>query len=151
MKLYKHIASMLIFSMLTIIFVGCESEESYYQFRQDLQNVVTVSVCSYDLGTGTCTKIIDLNTEDRTALINILSTMKCKRYFPGDHPRDYGPLVITLTYADEEIELIGLTNIGWITPDGKRWLSDFYFEEREVYDLICKFVDLSLLPDIYLE
>ena len=107
-----------------------------------------MSVFSHDPYTRTRTLITDLEAEDGKALTNELATMKCGKYWPGDHYRRYGPLMITLTYTDGEIELIGTHNIGWITPDGVQCQSNYYFDEKEVYDLICRFVDPEMLPDL---
>ena len=148
MKLQKHIASILILAMLMVVFVGCENKEYFYDFRQDLENVEKVSIFSNDPETDTRTLITDLEEGNGKELTNILATMKCGKYFPGDHPRHYGLLIIALTYTDGETELIGLYNTGWVAPDGVKYLSSYYFDEKEVYDLICRFVDPEMLPDM---
>lgn len=148
MKLQKHIASILILAMLMVVFVGCENKEYFYDFRQDLENVEKVSIFSNDPETDTRTLIVDLEEPDAKELTSILATMKCGKYFPGDHIREYGHLLIALTYTNGEIELIGFYNTGWITPDGVEYLSSYYFDEKEVYDLICRFVDPEMLPDM---
>ena len=148
MKLQKYIASILILAMLMVVFVGCENKEEFYDFRQDLENVEKVSIFANDPETDTRTLITDLEKGNGKELTNILATMKCRKYFPGDHPRYYGLLIIALTYTDGEIELIGLYNIGWVTPDGVEYLTSCYFDDKEVYDLICRFVDPEMLPDM---
>ena len=148
MKFQKCIILVLFFALIIAMIPGCGSGDDYYAFRQDLEHVEKVSVFSYDPETDTRTLIVDLEEPDAKELTSILATMKCGKYFPGDHIREYGHLLIALTYTNGEIELIGFYNTGWITPDGVEYLSNYYFDEKEVYDLICRFVDPEMLPDI---
>jgi hypothetical protein len=129
---------------------GC-SYEGPYSFRQDTSQVEKVEICEYDYTTGTRTLIMQLSEDKAQEMIKELAAMTCSRYGPGDHPREYGQLMICLTYTNNEVELIGISNIGWIDPDGNKHLTDYHFVERELFDLIVEYVNPELMPDVYPE
>lgn len=61
---------------------------------------------------------------------------------------DYGDVVILIYYANNEIEMIGITNIGWISPNGKLDTTDKRFEISAICDVISKYVDAEVLNDV---
>lgn len=135
------------FCAILLVIAGC-SYEGPYTFRQDLSNVGKVEIYEYDYTTGNRTLITELPEPQAQELVAELAGMTCYQYGPGDHPRKYGSLMIGITYTNNEVELIGLTNIGWIEPDGEIHLTDYCFDERVLFDLIVKYVDPALLPDL---
>lgn len=147
MKANKGILVILFCVQLLVIVTGC-SYEGPYTFRQDRSNIEKVEICEYNSATKTRTPIVELAEADAQTLVSELETMQCGQYGPGDHPRNYGRLMICITYADNEVELIGLTNIGWVARDGKLNLSEYCFNEREIFDLILAYTDPELLPDL---
>lgn len=119
-----------------------------YTFRQEVSNIRKVEILTIDDETDTKTVIVQLSDEDGQLLVAELATMTCNRFGPGDHPRRYGQLAIGITYTDGEVEIIGLVNSGFIGADGREGLLDYFFDAKELYTLITKYVDPSLLPDI---
>jgi hypothetical protein len=126
---------------------GCELYEGPYTFRQDQRNIEKIEVCSYDSYNKITTPIVQLSDYEEEQLLLKLSSMECYEFF-GDHPREYGQAVICIHYLDREIEIIGITNIGWITPDGKRAMSSYSFDWVEMQELILSLVDEDDLPEL---
>ena len=62
--------------------------------------------------------------------------------------KDYGDVVICITYYDGEKEVIGITNIGYISPDGKWHLTKEYFDIEDIRGVINKYVDPEILSEI---
>lgn len=150
MRVYKIMCVLLASLLMLALATGCESYSGPYIFwRQDRSNVEKVEICSYDRQTGTRTVIAELPDEDVENILDDISSLQCLEWGPGDHPREYGILLVCITYSDGEIELIGYINIGYITPEGVHGLTPYFiYDGREFYDLICRYVDESLLPDM---
>lgn len=136
--------------VLLLVTTSCEPYNGTYTFfRQDRSNVDKVEICSYDSYTRTRDVIAELSKEDGEELLTAISSLECREYCPGDHPREYGPIMVCITYYDGEIEMIGFTNIGFISPNGVRGMIPYFIGNcRELYDLICDYVDPELLPDL---
>jgi hypothetical protein len=60
---------------------------------------------------------------------------------------DYGDIVILIHYDNNEMEMIGITNIGWISHDGELTTTDKKFDISEICDVIAKYVDADILRD----
>lgn len=143
----KHIVSLILCAILLVAVAGCSYEGSY-AFRQEVSNICKVEILTIDDETDTKNVIVELSDEDGQLLVAELATMTCDRFGPGDHPRRYGQLAIGITYTDGEIEIIGLVNSGFVDTDGREYLLDYFFDAKELYVLITKYVDPSLLPDV---
>lgn len=152
MKISKFFCVILVLLTLLIMQTGCQFYEGPYIFwRQDRSNVEKVEICSYDSYNKTRTVIAELNDNDADELLNEISTLECFSYFPGDHTREYGPIMVCITYSDGEIEMIGFTNIGYIRADGVRCMTTYsitHDNREKLYYMICKYVDPDLLPDL---
>ena len=147
MKVGKRILCICFCMILLFAVEGC-SYEGPYPFRQDADKIEKVEICEYDYTTGTRTLIMQLSEDKAQEMIKELATMKCEKYGPGDHPRNYGLLMICITYTDTEIEMIGLSNIGFVDTKGREGLTNYFFDDKSLYDLIVKYVDPALLPDV---
>lgn len=148
MKLGRVLGSILVLTILLATISGCELYEGPYTFRQDQSNIEKIEVCSYDSYDRVITPIVQLSDYEEEQLLLKLSEMECFEYFPGDHPREYGQAVICIHYLNGEVEIIGITNIGWITPDGKRAMSRYSFDWEEMQELILSLVDEDDLPEL---
>ena len=146
MKASKYFMPALLCVVL-LVAVGCSSEGPY-TFRQDSSKIDKVEIYKIDDQTNTKTAIVQLSDEAGQLLVSELATMTCNRFGSGDHPRRYGQLAIGITYSDGEVEIIGLVNSGFIDVDGKEAILDYFFDAKDLYTLITKYVDPSLLPDV---
>lgn len=135
------------FCVTLLVFVSC-SYAGPYSFRQEASNIERVEIYEIDDQAGTKTSIVQLSAEDGQLLVEELATMTCNRTGPGDHPRGYGRLAIGITYTDGEIEIIGLVNSGFIDAEGREGLLKYFFDAKELYTVITKYVDPDLLPDV---
>jgi hypothetical protein len=126
---------------------GC-SYEGTYPFRQDSSNIEKVEIYEIDYEIDNKKLIVQLAESEGQKLVAELATMKCEKYGPGDHPRNYGLMMICITYTDTEIEMIGLSNIGFVDAEGRKGLTHYFFDAKSLYDLIVKYVDPALLPDV---
>lgn len=146
----KKFCNLFILLMILILMSGCNQYQGKYTFwRQEKTSVQKVEICSYDSYSKERTVIAQLSNDDAQEILDEISNLECSQWGPGDHPREYGPIIICVTYLDGEIEMIGFYNIGYITVDGTRCLTPYFFEDsRAFYLLICKYVEPQLLPDI---
>ena len=133
--------------VVLLVVSGC-SYEGPYPFRQDSSNIERVEIYEIDDQAGTKTSIVQLSAENGQLLVAELATMTCNRAGPGDQPRGYGRLAIGITYTDGEIEIIGLVNSGFIDTEGREGLLKHFFDAKELYTVITKYVDPDLLPDV---
>ena len=151
MKNYVFVGLIVAVLISFVLLSSCadSTDSTYtYSFRQDQSNIEKVEVCAYDSYHDTITPLAELNEQDADALLAEISALPCYKSGFIDFPVSYGEVVISITYFDSEIELIGLTNIGWIKSNGVHCLSRYFFDRRDVCNLILKYVDAELLPDL---
>lgn len=130
--------------------VGCKQYKGPYTlWRQDKSNIEKVEICSYDWKNLTRTTYAEFSDTEAEEIVDRISELECGEYFPGDHPREYGPIQVCIIYSDGEVEIIGFTNIGYISSKGIKYLTPYCIDEpKELYAIICEYVDTELLPDI---
>lgn len=141
----------LIFVAITLLQVstGCDGGPFTYEFRQARSNVEKVEICSYDHYEGTREVLVRLEEADVDALLADIQALPLYKRMAFDTPRDYGDVVIFISYLDGVVELIGLTNFGWIDPDGTQHnLSAKYFEMDDLYLVLVKYVDPDVLSEV---
>lgn len=154
MKTITWILRLLLLVMVLVMLVGCGYYEVPYTFRQDLVNVTKVEICEFDPApndrdASKRKMILQLSKSDAQSITEEISTLKCiEKSVIGYVPQGYGRLAICLTYANGEIELIGMGVNGYITSNGKEYLTNYCNNARDIYDLILKYVDPELLPDL---
>jgi len=130
------------------VLAGCGDYNGPYPFRQDLGNVTRVEIYQYNHALQEQKLIAQLSDSDLQQFLSELDDLHVGTYGMGDHPRSYGLLIICLVYADGEIEKIGLTNIGYITSDGREELTHYLYDAKELFDLLAKYVDSEILSDL---
>lgn len=144
MKRNKRILCIFLCVILLLAVEGC-FYEGPYPFRQDAHNIEKVEIYENDYQTKTL--IVQLEESEGLKLVSEIATMTVRTAGPN-HISDYGRLIIHITYEDGEVEMIGLHNIGFVTAEGRKGLTNYYFDDKSVYDLIAKYVDPALLPDV---
>lgn len=147
MKIRKAIAGVFLIVAVFTTIVACDSYVGTYTFRQEFANVEKIEFCAYEHTTQTRTPILELTGSEAETLLSELSSMACHKLFPGDHPREYGEIIICIYYSDGEVDVIGLTNIGWITPEGEWHLTIYTFDWAEMRDLVERYVPTEYLPE----
>ena len=143
----KRLLTILLFVFFVVITTGCQDKIVSYSMRQSHENIAKIEICSYDDLTQTRIPIVELSENECQQLLAEFSNMTCLQYFPGDHPRDYGSILFCIYYNDGEIEIIGQTNIGWITSDGTWLLTKYTFDWAEMKDLIKRYVPEEFQPE----
>ena len=149
----KTLYAIAIAVVVLMLLSGCENESFTHEFRQDQANIKQVEICAYEHAyeyiDRVLTPIVKLSDEDSNALLNDIRALDCYEYvFPLDTPRNYGDVVICITYYDGETEVIGITNIGYISPDGKWHLTKEYFDIEDIRGVINKYIDPEILSEI---
>lgn len=149
--------------LLSFVYTGCDigsSQPTVHSFRQEYDNVVKIEIASYDHSKRTnkwqaqfvdedCfSLLVQLSDEDCGSLLQDILSLEIKKFYMIDPILDYGDVVILIYYANNEIEMIGITNIGWISPDGKLYTTDKRFEISAICDVISKYVDAEVLNDV---
>ena len=76
-----------------LMLAGCQLYEGPYTFRHELSAVEKVKICTYDRITEEMVPVVELYGEEAQAIVSEFHAMDCTEYFPGDHPRNYGPII----------------------------------------------------------
>ena len=146
MKKRKGICALLLIIVILVSLTGCSSEPFQYTFRQERNNVEKIEICTLDYyNEKTIEPLISLAEEDIDTILSDLSSLECRKLSGLDSPRGYGRIIICIHYLDGEIEVIGTTNIGWITLDGDWHLTMNCFRYPELKTLLLKYVDANVL------
>ena len=133
---------------LSMSLIGCNSKSFSYEFIQDQANIATVAISTLDYESKKMETLITLSEENIGVLINDVKSLKCREFMPIDPLLSYGDVVICITYYNGEIEVIGITNIGYIDLDGNWITTRKYFNIKDICAVISKFVDTKVLSEI---
>jgi hypothetical protein len=134
--------------LLCVAMTGCKEEPFSYSLRQDRRNIDKVAICTYDHGAGTRSVLVELSDGDSDKLVSAICALECHKAFPLDPILSYGDVVICITYLNGEIEIIGIYNIGWITPAGDLNTTLYYFDIQDIRSLIAQYVDSDILAEV---
>ena len=149
--------------LLSLVLAGCDigaSQPTAHSFRQEYDNVVKIEIAAYDHNKRTNTwqgqfvdencfsPLVQLSDEDCGSLLQDILSLEIKKFYMIDPILDYGDVVILIYYTNNEIEMIGITNIGWISPNGELDTTDKRFEISAICDVISKYVDPEVLNNV---
>lgn len=155
-KRIKIWAMVCVLSTLALL-SGCEQKVYQYPFEQVFSNVVKVEVCRYYYATNPendyVTLVTELDSEKAEALLKDISELPCYKHF-GDFPMgSYGEIILYISYANEEAEVVGMVNSASVRIDGEWWVKAYYFDSKHWSAVLTEYVDVDLVPELkkYLE
>lgn len=152
MQVMKKIGCWVLAVAMSILASGCNFVKYSYAYEQSLDNATKVEICRYDYDTKS-TEVIDvLDLDVAFALLSDIASLDCYKPF-GDHSRDYGEIVVYITYANGEAEVIGMVNSATVDLNGKWHIKAYYYDYAQWCAVIVKYIDPQLVPEIepYLE
>lgn len=136
---------------------GCKRKIYQYPFDQGFSNVVKVEVFRYHYATNSeednVTLVTELDLEEAEGLLQDISLLPSYKHF-GDFPMgSYGEIILYVTYANEEAEVIGMVNSASVHLDGEWWVKGYYFDSKQWSTILTEYVDIGLVPELdrYLE
>lgn len=151
MKTHKALSACLLLFSLILTLASCNyqprSQGQTYAFRQEHTNIEKIEICKYDHYARTRTPLAELSQTDMDLLLDDISSLKMDRFPMLDPILSYGDVVIVISYFDGEAEIIGITNIGWSTADGKLHTTKNCFAIKDICAVIAKYVDAEVLAD----
>lgn len=114
-------------------------EGTYPCWRQDSSNIEKVEICAYHWQTHTRTVMYELSDAEQEEIISELRecTFRSTSLPP---PSDFGQYIICLVYYDGEIDVVGLYESGYISPDGSEHRTGYVVEDFDI--IVEKYVDL---------
>lgn len=133
---------------LSVLLMGCNAESFTYEFRQDGENIERVEISTYDHNTKKLTTITSLSKDEIAILLEDIKVLECYEFLPLDPILSYGDVVICITYYNGEREVLGITNIGSISPEGNWTTTRKYFNIEDICDVIGKFADTEVLSEV---
>ena len=147
----KHLRILsIVLSVLIVLMCvsACKIIKYTYSFAQSMEQVETVELCRYDYAAKTITQIKSLDKEDARGLLLDISSMDAYRNF-GDYEReDFGHVVVYVTYQDGAHELIGTWSAAVSDASGNWEIKNNWFESLKWRDVILKYIDASLVPEL---
>jgi len=149
-KKHRVLALLLVCSFL-VPQSGCGMLRFHYEFCQPFDNVVKVEVCQYHHadkpGEQYVTPIADLDLNTAEPMLNEFTAITCRRHF-GDATRDYGEIVLYISYTNGEAEVLGIWNSARVDADGGWHIRGEYFDEDQWYGVLEKYIDSELMAEI---
>ena len=130
-KSIRFLLLLCVFSLVATLF-GCQERMYGYTFAQTTNKVTKVEACWYDHSQFADKRIPDpflvLEGEEAKEIVEDITDTVCFKYQENDeHPDGYGDIVLIITYANGERELLGKLNCANITTDGSWNISGYYF------------------------
>lgn len=138
--------------MALILLPGCQRKSYQYSFDQAFSNVVKVEAFRYHYATNpaddTLTLVTELDLEEAEELLKDISALPSHKHY-GDFPMgSYGEIIIYITYANDEAEVIGTVNCASVYLDGEWWIKGYYFDSQQWSTVLTKYVDIELVPEL---
>ena len=148
MKKKTVLCMVLVAVVLLVTLSGCRQKAYSYSFTQSIDNVVCVEIRKYDYATGATTPLVTLDESTALSLLEDISALDCYKQF-GDYPRDdYSDVVVYISYANGAAEVIGIRNTARVDSEGKWWVSSYYFNDAAWCDVILKYIDSEIVPEL---
>lgn len=145
----KQICVVFLTLVVLVSMMGCVSSDPFqYQFRQDRGQIEKVEICAYYHNEKIIEPLVSLTEDKIDAILSDLSSLECWERGRLDSPRDYGSIIICIRYLDGEIEIIGTSNNGWITPEGDWDLAMTVFRFPDLREVLLKYADAETLAAI---
>ncbi len=145
----KRSLLILVIILVTVFFTGCRSEICIYTFDQDFENVKSVEIRRLDFDTKSTTPIVTLDENSSKLLLEDIAVSPCyKITAPSAVGQDCGSIVVYITYENGEVELIGSGNSVGIDKNGKWKMQRQFFDNSEFADILLKYVDKELVPEL---
>lgn len=142
---------------MLIMCAGCSAFREYrHEFDQPFDNVVKVEIMRYHDAIKEedtyITPITEIDLETAKEMLAEIGELPSYKSL-GDPSKSYGSIIIYITYANGEAEVIGHTSAASITVDGEWWPEVQYFKYVHWYTMLLKYVDPELIPEAeeYLE
>lgn len=152
MQVTQKIKCCVLAAAMIVFISGCNFIKYSYTYEQSLDNATKVEICRYDYDTKSVKVIDELDLDVASALLSDIASLDCYRPF-GDHARSYGEIVIYITYANGEAEVIGMVNSATVDLNGEWHMKAYYYDYAQWCAVIIKYVDRQLVPELepYLE
>ena len=149
MKTVKLTSVLLLIVLFALALTGCGYDKPYYhQFRQPRENVEKVEICTFDeYKIEIIEPIAKLSDTEIDSFLNDISLLEGYKFAMFDPILSYGDLAIVISYTNGEKEIIGLTNIGFLSPDGELTTSSYSYHFEDIIDIMVKYVDKNLLDE----
>ena len=140
---------------ILLLFSGCHQKIVQYSYDQEYQNIVKIEVFRYHYYSDNSKKSEDymsfitaLDLEDGLALLEDIARLPCSKHW-GDFPSEsYGYIVLYISYANGEGEIVGSMNSDSVNTNGKRSLKGYYFDKKQWSEVITKYIDKELVPEL---
>lgn len=147
----KRILALACAIAILAILHGCQRKEYRYTFDQPFSNVVKVEIMRYHYATQTedsyTTTILELDLHTAESLLKEVSELPCYKHFM-DPPTGYGEVILYITYANGEGEVIGFVNSASVREDGIWRRKVYYFNKAQWCEMLLKYVDAELVPEL---
>lgn len=129
---------------------GCKRLAAYsYEFRYAEEEIATVQICALDSKETTSLEtfipLYTLSKEDAHQLLVDVAALECRQWAYPPVDQFYGGVVICVTYANGEGEIIGIENCAYFSEDKTLSIRGDYFDISDIVGVIAKYGDSNVL------
>lgn len=149
MNMNRHLVIWFIIVALIFPLTACDVEKpTAHTFRQERKNVEKVEICTYNHNEGIREPLAELSEREVDELWTDILSLEMYQFVAMDTLLSYGDVVIFISYLDGEAEIIGITNIGWVTTGGTLVTTNHWFDIEDICAVIAKYVDAETLANV---
>jgi len=146
MKVLKFMCAGVL-ALFVLACTGCQFVKYTYVYDQSIDKVEKVEICRYDYATKTVTPVATMDAAPAENLLTDITLLDCYKAF-GDGSRDYGEIVIYITYLDGTAEVQGMVNSASIDLEGNWWIKSYYFDYAQWCSVVLQYVDPEIVPEL---
>ena len=137
---------------ILVLLYGCDRKVVQYSYNQTYPNVVKIEVFRYNYGSKSdedaTTLITMLDLEKGKALLKDIAELPCYKHW-GDFPLgSYGDIILYITYANGEAEVVGNVNSASVNTNGEWYIKGYYFDNKPWSEVLTKYIDKELVPEL---
>lgn len=135
--------------LICVSLSACLQERKSYPFelRDCVENVTKIEILGYTLAEDSKTHLADIPQESFADFYADVKALDCYATYAISSV-GWGPVIIRISYTNGEWDELGIHLIAWYSASGRYYAQWCVLDQKQFCQLLLKYVDASVLPDL---